>query len=79
MSDDQPEVKQEELVNVEQAPVAQEQAQETTEEASTEVKEQPKRKDAEYNFAELRRQREEDRRRAEEGRALGINIRHRSV
>jgi hypothetical protein len=78
MSDDQPEVKQEELVNVEQAPVAQEQAQETTEEASTEVKEQPKRKDAEHNFAELRRQREEDRRRAEEAERIANEERRRT-
>lgn len=47
-------------------PEVQEQPQEEKQEATVEPQTQQKRKDAEYNFAELRRQREEDRRRAEE-------------
>jgi len=49
-----------------------EQPQEQVQEASEEQKPQPKRKDAEYNFAQLRREREEANRRAEEAeRRLG--------
>lgn len=65
MSDDQSANIIEEQV-VDQQPEAVEQPQGETEEASVQQKTEPKKKDAEYNFAELRKQREEDRRRAEE-------------
>lgn len=65
MSDDQSENIIEEQV-VDQQPEAVEQPQGETEEASVQQKPEPKTKDAAYNFAELRRQREDDRRRAEE-------------
>ena len=64
MPDEQPDVKPEEPV--EQQQEVAEQPQEDQQEASVEEKPQPKKKDAEYNFAELRRQREEDKRRADE-------------
>ncbi len=70
MSDDLSEIKQEEQPIVEQQPEVVEQPQEQIEEASEEPKQEskvtPKKNNAEYNFEELRRQREADRRRAEE-------------
>lgn len=65
MPDDQEQIQ--EIQNVtEQNPEVLEQPQEQIEEASVEEKSHQKKKDAEYNFAELRRQREEDKRRADE-------------
>lgn len=74
MSDDQIEEKVEEQVDVEQTPIAQEQAQEQVEEASVSPKELPKRKDAEYNFAELRKQKEASDRRAEDAERRANDI-----
>ena len=66
MSDDTSEVKQEEQQVVEQQPEVMEQPQGEQVEASEEPKVEPKKKDAEYNWAQIRKEREEDRRRAEE-------------
>jgi len=56
---------QEEITEEEE--IIQEQVEETEEtQYETNTEEEPKKKTAEYNFAELRRQREEDKRKAEE-------------
>jgi hypothetical protein len=72
MSDDQQPIEPVQI-NAEQAPVAQEQPQEQVEEASVQ-KEEPKRKDAEFNFSELRKQKEAAIRRAEEAERRANDI-----
>jgi hypothetical protein len=65
MPDEQEPVNQEQE-QVQTQPEYTEQTQEQVQEASEEQKPQPKKKDAEYNFAQLRKEREEAQRRAEE-------------
>ena len=78
MSDDISDIKQEEQPVVEQSKEVLEQPQEQSKELAEDQKNHQQRKDAEYNFQELRRQREEDKRRAEENARALIDERKRT-